>query len=535
MHLSRAPAIHNIQERLSNFMKLPWVSELLEWTFLYDQQSKIDQLPYNTTFFQKIGKCTYEQWKSGEVSKDILLKRTIASFNSLIYILREILEDLWKNEENITKTTLEKEWIEYMIIWIETGKAAIPIELEKASHQSILWDDERKELTKQVEQGQSRLYGPKISENLEEVLGSFELLCTEYNNGNQYLTDSQKVRFTKIYTSLVEKIRWIYEWKNIVFPKLNTPQKIIPIKHKFTVAALEKSENIYLPKVVYMKLFQQYIDAQGLRQRVVVNPDTSSIYDSPDELQIPNWAQYEVKNIKEILLLMVHEIGVHYTNQATSEKNWFQVRWAKNVEKEEWLAIIMESLFAGTKLKDITKVGYSYPYALAWEFLSKDDRQTLVDLRIRMDEKVKWKSWDTNHQRDLRVMRWYPLDGPWAQRKDLSYGSWARKIIHLVQEWKCSILDLYKWKFWIDDIVSGRLDILIPQEKVTFPLLFPEMLLFLIWTGRDNFTHTNFVSYLREKYAGDIDEKDLNNIKIIQKFSKIKILISMWRKLEAYL
>ena len=251
MHLSRAPAIHNIQERLSNFMKLPWVSELLEWTFLYDQQSKIDQLPYNTTFFQKIGKCTYEQWKSGEVSKDILLKRTIASFNSLIYILREILEDLWKNEENITKTTLEKEWIEYMIIWIETGKAAIPIELEKASHQSILWDDERKELTKQVEQGQSRLYGPKISENLEEVLGSFELLCTEYNNGNQYLTDSQKVRFTKIYTSLVEKIRWIYEWKNIVFPKLNTPQKIIPIKHKFTVAALEKSENISTKGSIY--------------------------------------------------------------------------------------------------------------------------------------------------------------------------------------------------------------------------------------------------------------------------------------------
>lgn len=46
-------------------MKQPGIADVLEWTFLYDGQSKKDGTPYNTTFFQDIGRVSYEEWKQG--------------------------------------------------------------------------------------------------------------------------------------------------------------------------------------------------------------------------------------------------------------------------------------------------------------------------------------------------------------------------------------------------------------------------------------------------------------------------------------
>lgn len=40
---------------LEQLMEKPEVSQVLEWTFFYDAQSKEDGTPYNTTFFESIG------------------------------------------------------------------------------------------------------------------------------------------------------------------------------------------------------------------------------------------------------------------------------------------------------------------------------------------------------------------------------------------------------------------------------------------------------------------------------------------------
>ena len=50
-------------EKLALFMKQPGVSEVLEWTFMYDKQSILDGTPYNTTFFDVIGGISYENWR----------------------------------------------------------------------------------------------------------------------------------------------------------------------------------------------------------------------------------------------------------------------------------------------------------------------------------------------------------------------------------------------------------------------------------------------------------------------------------------
>ncbi len=118
------------------------------------------------------------------------------------------------------------------------------------------------------------------------------------------------------------------------------------------------------------------------------------------------------------------------------------------------------------------------------------------------------------------------------------YGiSWlkANKIVDLVMNGKCSLVDFYKGKFSIDDIASWRLDTLISKEKIIFPLFFPEMLLFMVGIGRQGFTHENFMAYMQEKYAGDISVDDLKNVKVVQAFSKLKIFVMMWRDIENYL
>lgn len=75
-----------------------------------------------------------------------------------------------------------------------------------------------------------------------------------------------------------------------------------------------------------MGLWQQYIEVMGLHQKVISSPHVSSIYDGPNELEVPESAKYNELSFDRVLKLMIHEIGVHYVNQATSEKNGFQIR-----------------------------------------------------------------------------------------------------------------------------------------------------------------------------------------------------------------
>lgn len=525
----------SVSELLSDFMKHPWVSELLEWTFMYNEKSRIDGTPYNTTFFQQIWKCSYDEWKNWQITSQELLNRFFQAMDSWILELNWIKNILWNGNSDKAKSKLEKEGINYMILSIKTAKSAAPIELEKASSKPILSYKNRQKLVLEVEKWQEKLYWPKVSENKEEVIDSFLLLCEEFNKWKQYFTPGQELQFTNLYNKLKQKIIDIEKYRDITLPDLETYKSKEIIKHKETNEVIKKAENIDIPREIYMKIWQQYIDAMWLRQKVINNPEASSLYDWPDSLDVPVTIDYKELNLKEVLNLMIHEIGAHYANQTTSEKNGFQVRWAKNLNKEEWLAIIMEWLLEWKKLKDLREAGYSFPYILAGELLNKEERQLFVDLRIRMDIDTKWKYGDSQNKRDLRIMRGYPLDYKWTQRKDCSYWRWANQIIDFVQQKKGSIADLYKGKFSIEDIESGKLDKIISKENIVFPLLFPDMLIFLIANWRKNFTHAKFMDYLRDKYAWDIDEKDMNNITTIKEFSKLKIFITMWKEVETFL
>jgi hypothetical protein len=150
--------IKNIQERLALFMKQPGVSEVLEWTFMYDKQSVADKTPYNKTFFDTIAGVSYERWQKREIAPRELVALTDAKFAAWIGEVMQMKNDLAASGALNPKTSIECEGLDFIALGIQAARPAIAIELEKASSMPLLSDEERQSLVAEVDHAQTLLY-----------------------------------------------------------------------------------------------------------------------------------------------------------------------------------------------------------------------------------------------------------------------------------------------------------------------------------------------------------------------------------------
>ena len=516
---------HNIWSPLTleELMEKGEVSEILEWTFMYDDESKKEGLPYNISLFRSIGWVSYSEWKNQSIEPTVLIQKVTGTLSEWQEVYRRYLEALnWVDE----KTQIQREWILYIIDTIEMAKIAVPIELEKSSSKAILWDEERSDLVRRMDEYQTKIYGEKLSENLDEIYETLALMRYEWQHEWSYLKEDEKKEYLSIYRDLIK----ILEKK---YPQQQFERSLEHIQYTDTKnPTAEKMKWISIHRSIYIELWRMFVEANGLNHKVRTSGEVSSIFDGPKALLIPRNKKYEEKNIMEVLELMVHEIGVHYLNQKITEDAWFSFRWAKNLEKEEGLAILCEGLFAWKSLDEIKRAWYSFPYILVGELLWKQARRRLADLRVKMDQK--WKVWDTHNNRDLRIMRGYPLDSLGAQRKDMSYGRGLLKIIHHIESGEFSLTDFFAGKFSIEDIVSWKIDRIIPRENRAFPLLFPEMLLYIFTHGRESFTHEKFWEYIKDKYDSVLRQEEVGSISKVQQITTLKVFVNMLKVIEHY-
>ena len=324
---------------LEVFLKWPGVSEILEWTFMYDDTSKREGLPYNTTFFESIWCVSYSQWKKRkEELTEILIQRVITELSWWQNVLIRF-KDTQQPIEQTEKTQIEREWIDYMINTIEMAKIAVPIELEKAKTEPILRDEERILEIQKMDTMQTKIYGEKLNDNLPEILLTLKLMRKEWYNGKYHLSEQEQREYISIYWNILWELN--RKFPNNVFEVLEYSDVayICPILDE-----IEQSNKIQIPRVTYMRLWQLYIKANWLKQKVIDSPNASSIFDGPKTLEIPTSSWYDTMSLFDVISLMVHEINVHYINQKISEDNGFYIRWANNLEKEEWLAVLLEWL-----------------------------------------------------------------------------------------------------------------------------------------------------------------------------------------------
>lgn len=334
------PAL-DIKTRLENLDKLKWFKDVFKWTFAYDEQSKLDWTPYNTTYFKDIWGVSYEDYKSWLVGSEELIKITNQKFadyrNELLEIKKE-LETQWDDE----KTKLEIEWIDYIILSLDSAVSSIEVELEKAWIYKLT-DEKREELELETQRLQILLYWPDIEDSKEEIDMTLKLMCEEFYDNRKYLSEEEQIEYVEIYDKIVESLH--KKWKNdIQVPDIWTYKYEKPYQNSLSKELLEVWEKIDVDKADYMKVWQFAIYANNLSQEVEEDPNFSSLYDSPKKLLVPKSENYKTQNFKDVITLIQHEIAWHYINQAIHENAEFQVRWAKNVIKEEWLAIIYEKL-----------------------------------------------------------------------------------------------------------------------------------------------------------------------------------------------
>ncbi len=521
----------SIEDRIIEFKENKWINDLLEWTFLYDWASKKEWRPYNKTYFEDIWGVSYKDFKENKIgsiflienkTKSIVLIETVQKkLKWYIEELRLIQEELreWDNN-NPNKTQIEIEWIESMITSIETAIPTGPFELEKAWGDIWLSKQERNDNIKEIEKWQEKLYWPKVSEVPEETSLTLNLICKEFTKNKKHLNEKERNEYVGFYKKLIAELKeWGYKED---IPDIENYLYKEPERDSFTKNILERFKNIEIPREDFMQILQLYIDAHGLWIKVVLDPNVSSIYDSQNELLIPENKSTETYRLDQTLFLKIHEVWTHYINQKITQNAWIQVRWAWNVEKDEWEAKINEGTFKWFKLEDLNVVSTSFPTSLMWEFLSEKDLQRFIDLRIKLNS-VGWKkTWDIDKNRFLRCKRWLPFWYKWTQRKDLLYGRGQRKIVKALLDWKISIIDLYKWKFSLEDIESWKLEGVIKDEDIIFPIFFPDMLLFLM--SNKKFTHKNFVNYLSKKYKWIIPEEYFEKIGIIKLSIKAKFI-----------
>lgn len=492
---------------------------------MYDATSKKEWLPYNSTFFESIWGVSYPKWKEWIISAQDLIQKVLSEITIWQKQYQRFIDTvlIWADD----KTLIEKEWAQYIIDTLEMAKIAVPIELEKSSVKPLFSDTERESFVEQMNEYQTKIYGESLRENSIETLLTLQLIRKEWKEWKEFLSDSEQERYKVIYDSLVTILSNTFPYE--AFEDLDTHE--IPLKDTNHSIETEIAKDLKISRQEYMSLWQIYINANNLKQNVIDSDNASSIYDWPQKLEIPTWSEYDSMSLFNVVRLMVHEVWVHYINQDISESNNFRIRWAKNLEKEEGLATLMEWLLEGKSLASMKQAGYSFPTILISELLGGKAREDYIYMRTKMA--TKWRTVTIDINRNLRVMRGYPLNWPWAQRKDMSYGRWLLKIIDLLEKGNYSLPDFFVGKFSIEDIENGRIDSIVPKDGRKFPLLFPEMILYMYTHGRENFTHKKFVTYIVDKYKSVFKEGEIKSVETIQGFTKLKEYMLMWRIIAA--
>lgn len=402
--------------------------------------------------------------------------------------------------------------------------SCIPIELEKGSSQPFLTSSDRNILTQEVERLQSVLWGGRISDSLSESSSTLERIRRRYMIWSHLLSCIENREFVKAYDHMREILTHTHTWS---LPPIHSPDDHIAQKrHTFTDDILKRYGSTRIRREYYMKIFELSLQLHGFSQKVRVSGAVTSIYDGREYLEIPESAEYDTISLEYMLCLLIHEIGTHYVNQSISEKNGLTLRGAGNIEKEEWLAIIMEMLVLGQDFSAMQWVGGTYPYMLAGELLTMESRHKFFTWMLKIQNiSPTWALMS----RDLRIMRGFPFTWGYVQRKDCSYTRGKNHILSLIATGKWNILDFYRGKVGIETIISGEIDSPIHPETISLPFLLPDVIISMLGENTPIINQEWFTRYVRGKYNTVFDPENLK-----QMTNLTRITGDQWQELRVF-
>lgn len=310
----------------------------------------------------------------------------------------------------------------------------LPFEIEKAWFDHHLSKQEIKDIEKKQDEIDKKLFWWKIKDDPEEVVLAYEYIYGLYIQNKKNLNEREQ----KKYEEYLSKIKpYLPEW--YTYKQKEKPKRIAWDFLDFEI-----------PRKDYMLWFNITIEALEKLEHVVESSDTAwSISDWPKWVQFPTKNEFDSITIKRFFTLSKHEIETHII----SDYNWRQLlwylRWAWSLEKDEWVAKLMEALFLywnelfvtdedWDTIIDINKLEVSPMYirTLMWEILDNDNYLNFLLLTENID-----KDKINPLNRYYRNKRNHKL---WVQHKDATYVKWLFKAAKEINKYIKS-----KWKEWI--------------------------------------------------------------------------------------
>lgn len=469
------------------------LTQIIEVTYAY---KKIwENLYFNTTLF------TQFWWEKYHKNIDYtLLHHKI--FTKLEYKIQQI-DFYWEKIHNVfTQSKQDKIRIKFLQKQFQYAKNTLlmaqnwlDFEIQKAS-----WNiDLNKETIRQKIQTIKKL-------EKQNFWGSIYLKKNEVAQCYQFLSEKYGNKLWEIQYYL-DKIQHVSPENNFVWEKKFKRQQLFPNVFK-----------IHIHRDDYCKIFDYIFEIYGLPQRTKIT-NVGSIYDGEEFLEIPQKKSYESKTLKSILKLSLHEIMAHSVNLENTKRRLWNFRGAHNLEKEEWLAVLLEKIFEWYRLEDLWIIA-SLPTLLIWEICSTKDFKKFLSANYAEDKKA-----------FLRFKRNYSIDNKWVQHKDTSYSRGILKTKQYLQENK-NFQDLFCGKVSFDEIkFLKKIDLINPQKPLLQPLFIAEFLYFSIknmsekWEINDFFEYMNQkyyfadLTYLKKYYKTKIMKKNINKIShILQKY-----------------
>lgn len=432
-----------------------------------------------------------------------------------------LIEDILKKTHKIRTCSRQEnlrrgmfvDALEYVKTILEISVLAVDFEMEKSWIPHGLTTTKLKKRIQEIENREKHVFGAKVIESAEEFSFCYNFIARNHEKKKKKLSplDAKSMKGYLKYIKDAAKVE-LLETK--------------PLQEKKMKGSIFKKT---IERKDYRKVFDLVCQLYGLPQRTQLT-NAGSIYDGDIYLEIPRWEAFASITVERLLKLLTHEIESHYINAYNGRILLGNFRWAKNLPKEEWLAMFMERIYHGYNYDNITSIVESSFTMLAWECLPGKDFEDFMRI---MGKEYKCKYSYTNAV--IRSKRNYSLTYPGVQHKDVVYFRGLSDTVRYLKDWG-AFFKLFLWKVWYSD-VDNLYDIYQASEKkdeCIFPIFISDLITYyLLEKEKDKnfiFHSWEYYLYLKKKYWF-LDLWDFNIIKQINdKWKKIEQVISVLEK-----
>lgn len=483
------------------------LTDIIEVTYTYKDLWEWKLL--NETIFWKFA---WEEWNlnaqeiyTKTLSKLQIKKQKIAEF-------KEILSQQWdlSPRMKILKWTLDYVWwiVDLTITWL-------PFEWEKMWIPHWLSEQQISQRVQQLEEIEANLFWGNVRDNQFEIHWSIKMLEKDLRKWKQNLTPEELKRFKWYITTLKGLADKDYEKTPTQRARKNSTDQYKKLLWK------------KVSREDYVRIFELVLEIYWIDKPVIVREWLSSIYDSDEWLLIPAGKADETRSLYNVLQLIKHEIESHYINLVNNEKVLWSFKWGKNLDKEEWLATIAETIWEIPSIESLRSIWLAIPAILLWELLNWEEFKDFYTLYY----KVLWSSASVNAML-LRRKRNYPMNYKWVQHKDTTYSRWKRQIADFIAWW-WDLHDLFVWKVGLQDIETAKQIINWEWIKLKYPILIWEILFFLLtekkikkskWQYKWRNIKRDFLAYIKRRYPFQIPTEWVEQLNTTNKRKIIEIL-----------